>query len=59
MIICNIHNRTTKSGILFTDIYLGDIFKTHDFMMHCVEVMFSTIICEQKLNQIVDTSDCE
>ena len=55
MIISNIHNRTPKSRILFTDICIGDFFNRHDFMKHYL----TTIICEQKLNQIVDRSDCK
>ena len=61
MIISNIHNRTPKSNILFTDMCIGDFFNRLDFMKHWVEFMFYyyAIICEQNLNQIVDTSDCE
>ena len=51
--------RMPKTGILFTDICIGDFFNKHVFIKHWLEVMFTTIICEQKLNQIVDTSDCE
>ena len=40
MIISNIYNRTPKSGILFTDICIGDFFNRHDFMKHWLEVMF-------------------
>ena len=29
-----IHNRTHKSGILFTDKCIGNFFKKHDFMKH-------------------------
>ena len=44
MIISNIHNWTPKSGILFTDICIGDFFNGHNFMCplswrHWVEVM--------------------
>ena len=40
MLQCNIYNRTPKSGTLFTDICIWDIFSRHDFMKHWVEVMF-------------------
>ena len=40
MIISNIHNRMPKSGILFTDICIGDIFNRHNFMKQWVKVMF-------------------
>ena len=40
LIISNIHNRTPKSSILFTDMSIGDLFSRHDFMKHWVEVMF-------------------
>ena len=59
MIISNIHNRTPKSGILFTDMCIGDFFNRHDFMIINLKSCFTTIICEQKFNQSVDTSDCE
>ena len=39
-VISNIHNRTPKSGILFTDICIGDFFNIQDFMKHWVEVIF-------------------
>ena len=32
---------TPKSGILSTDICIGDFFNRHEFMKHWVEVMFS------------------
>ena len=34
MITSNIHNRTPKSGILFTDICIGDFCNKHDFMRY-------------------------
>ena len=40
MLVCNIHNRTPKSGIIFTDVCVGDFFNRHNFMKHLVEVMF-------------------
>ena len=40
MRINNMHNRTLKSGILFTDICIRDIFNRHDFTKYWVEVMF-------------------
>ena len=40
MIISNIYKRTLKSGILFTDTCIGDIFNRHDFMKQWVIVMF-------------------
>ena len=39
MIINNIHNRTPKSGILFTDLCKGDFFNTHNFMKLWIKVM--------------------
>ena len=38
--ISNILNRMSKSGILFTDVCIGDSFNKDDFMKHWVEVMF-------------------
>ena len=40
IIISNIHNRMPKSGILFTDISIGDFFNGIDFMKHWVEAVF-------------------
>ena len=40
MIKSNVHNRMPKTGILFTDICLGDFFKRHDLMKHWVEFTF-------------------
>ena len=40
MIISNVHNRTPKSGILFLDKCIEDMFNRHDFMMNWVKVMF-------------------
>ena len=40
MLISNIHNRTPKSSLLFTDICIGDFFNRDDFMKHWVKVMF-------------------
>ena len=54
MIINNIHNRTAKSGILFTEICIRDFFNRHDFMKYWsvqVNIWFTKIICEHKLNQ--------
>ena len=34
MIISDIHYRTPKSSILFTDIFIGDFFVRHDFMKY-------------------------
>ena len=34
MLISNIHNRTPKSGILFTDICVGDLININDFIKH-------------------------
>ena len=47
------HNRTPKSGILFTDICPGDFFNKHNFLKSCL----TTIICKQKLNQNINWSD--
>ena len=60
MIISNIHNRTPKTGILFT-ICTGDFFN-HDLILRSIDLKScaTTIInCEPKLNQSVDTSVCE
>ena len=38
MAISNIHNRMPKTGILFTDICLGDFFTRHDFVCQAVHV---------------------
>ena len=70
MIINNIPNRTPKSGILFTGICIGDIVEIGDIgeimsstnmILWSIELnlCFTTIICEQKFDQAVDTSDCE
>ena len=50
MLISNIYNRTPKSGILFP---IGDFINRIDIMKNQV------VLYEQKLNQSVDTSDCE
>ena len=33
-VICNIHDSTPETGILFTDFYIKDIFNRIDFMKH-------------------------
>ena len=55
MVKSNIHNRMVKSGILFTDLCIGDFFNKHDIL----KSYFTTIICEQKLNQSENTNDCK
>ena len=51
MLISNTHN-ITQNCILFTDTCVDDFFNRIDFMKHQVK------LCEQKLNQSVNTSDC-
>ena len=38
--LSNIYNRTPKSGMLFTNISIGDFFNRIHFLKHWVEVMF-------------------
>ena len=51
--VYNIHNKTSESGILFTNICIGNFFNRIDLMKHQIE------LCEKKLNIRVNTSDSE
>ena len=44
MIMSNIHNRTPKNGILFTDLCTKHFCNRHDFMNHSVEICFATLV---------------
>ena len=49
------YNKMHRTGILFTIISKVNLFNKHDIFKSC----FTTIICEQILNQSVNRSDCE
>ena len=59
VILNNIHNRTPKIGILFTDVCIGDFFNRHDVMMDWVQVLFYCYYLWAKIEPSLHTSDSE
>ena len=59
VIISYMHNRTPKSSVLFADICIGISLTDTIVWSSELKSCFTTILCEQKLKRIVDTSDCE
>ena len=60
VMISNIHNRTPKSCILFTDFCIKYLFNWHDFMNHSVVVCIAILINLFRINEeLIRIINCE